>query len=266
MRSAFNFRRVFPSFFNPGMMGVFLALFLVLFASPGKAQVAPVVTYNAVTNGETSGAVASLTYAHNVGARTNKVLIVSTAFESATGNYVTGITYNAVAMTLIGRIQMGTNLDLEVGLWYMLDDQLPDDNANHNVVVSFASNASNAIESGAISLYDAKQVAPTDYGGTSTTTADPVTRAYTTAVNNMMAVDVVGCGNSGTYTATGQTERWDNNVNTTFTGAGGTRAIAAAGNYTNSWNYSATINRQAMYVAGVESTPETHPIFYNNDF
>jgi hypothetical protein len=216
------------------------------------------VTYNAVTKGEIdpgpSGT--TLTYSHNVGNQSNKILIVGVAFEGATTSQdVSGVTYNGVAMTKINETRVGTGFIMEVSLWYMLDDQLPDDNANHNVVVTFTPYSENVIESGAISLYNANQAAPTDFGGNGwEASTDPITKQYTTTVDNTMIVDVVGCGNVGSYTASGQTERWDDNVGSSgCTAAGGTRLIATAGTVTNSWDFSSTVNRQAMHVCGVQS-------------
>lgn len=236
---------------------VLVAIFATAFYQVKKAK-ADTVAYNTITKGEASGAGTSFSYAHNVGTGTNKILIVGVAFEAGTLDNVSGVTYNGVAMTKIGTgVRVGTTFFLEATLWYLTDDNLPDDNANHDVIVSYPTHTDTAIESGAVSLYNAKQAAPTDLGGSGYNDAtNPVTKEYTTTADNMIVVDVVGCGNLGSYTATGQTERWDDSVGTSGnTGAGGTRALASAGTYTNSWTYSSTVNRQAMYVAGVETAP-----------
>jgi len=212
------------------------------------------VAYNAVTRGTSSLEATTLTFAHNVGNQTNKVLIVGVSYENSASpvKSVSGVTYNGAAMTLIAKQTTGGTTIMEVSLWYLLDASLPNDNVNHNVVVTVPTGTGNAIVAGAISLYNANQAAPTNFGGSGDAT-DPVTKQYTTTVNNTMAVDVAGCGNSGSYTATGQTERYDAASASTATGAGGTRLVATAGTVTNSWNYSSTVNRQAMLVCGVQS-------------
>jgi len=229
-----------------------------------------IATYNNTTTGTASGTT-TCTFAHNVGTQPNKILIVGVSYEngvpSGEPDTVTSVTYNGVPMILINKQRSIFKNDSspynpyvqEVSLWYLLNNSLPNDNANHNVVVTVPANSTNALVCGATSLYHANQAAPTDFGGASKNNSDPdpdtITRQYTTTVNNTMAVDVVGCGTPGSYTAgSGQTERYDLTVGNTMTGAGSTRLITTAGTVTNSWTFSGsrTANRQAMLVCGVQ--------------
>lgn len=108
------------------------------------------IAVDAVTNG-TGGTVTSITYSHTCSGE-NRYLLVFVRGGGGEGNRVTGITYNGVAMSLIGVANYG-----EAMIVYGLVNPAT---GAHNVVVSFSS--SSYAQSGCISYTGVHQTSSID--------------------------------------------------------------------------------------------------------
>jgi len=205
------------------------------------------ITYDNVSSG-TGSAVSPKTVSHTIGSGSNRILVVATQIENTTEIAITGITYNSVAMTKIDHRTSSDTAIMRVELWYILEANLPSTGA-YDISVTWASAPAQCIVGG-ISLAGVAQQAPEASAGNTVGASDTITADITTLTNGAWIVDSVGCGNQGTnYTANNQTERYDTTVGTTVRGGGSTREVVSAGLVTNSWTFSTTANRQALFGA-----------------
>ena len=111
--------------------------------------------------------------------------------------------------------------------------------------------AVDGISAGAVSLTGVSQAAPQSAAtNVDTSGADSISTSITSAAANSWVVDVVGSGNSGSFTpSSGQTERWDIAASG-MTGATSTKALTAAGATTLGWSHSGA-NRLAHSLASL---------------
>lgn len=171
----------------------------------------------------------TLTFAHTVGAGSNRISIVGVGLEdSATCPTVTGITFN----TTENFTQIDTHLFASdanrIDLWYLLNPTV----TTANIVIT-VSDTTDDLNGGAITIDGAKQQAPeADNKGTG---AGDSSLVITTLTNGAWIIDIVADASSGTtFTpASGQTERY--NVNQGMTLDCGTEEIAIAGEQTAEW-------------------------------
>jgi pectate lyase len=205
-----------------------VSLGLLVLASPAVAQIAFDASSRAATT--TTGRT-SLTWSHTIGSGTDRVLVVGVAVEDAstTDANVTSVTYNGVALTAVpsSKINGGGTGIIQTQLFYLLGSSLPV--GAFNVVVTFQG-AVDGISAGAVSLTGVSQAAPGPAATkVDTSGADSISTSISTPVSNAWVVDVVGSGNSGSFTAgSGQTERWDLAASG-MTGAMSTKPVATAG-------------------------------------
>src|SRR3990167_10978175 len=89
------------------------------------------IAFNATTNG-TETATSPLTFSHTP-AGANRLLVVAVLVGSGTDPDCSGVTYNGVAMTLVGSKRAISTLG-QVSLWYILNPAT----GAHNAVVSFS--------------------------------------------------------------------------------------------------------------------------------
>lgn len=209
-----------------------LSMALLGFASPAAAQIAFDAASRAAT---TTTGKTSLTWSHTIGGGTDRVLLVGVAVEDtkAADANITGVTYNGVALTAVpsSKIYGGGTGIIQTQLFYLLGSSLPAAGA-YNVAVTFQG-AVDGISAGAVSFTGVSQTAPGPVATkVDTSGADSIATSITTPVNDAWVVDVVGSGNSGSFTAgSGQTERWDIAASG-MTGATSTKPVAVAGTTT----------------------------------
>jgi len=138
---------------------------------------------------------------------------------------VTGITYNGVALGVLGTQVADTGVHVE--LWGLKNPA----SGSHNVVVSF--DGSNDVGAGSMTFDGVHQTTPTgtfvgndsDAGGSTTTPSVTLSSAAGEVV-----VDVLGQNFGASMTAGGgQTDRWNQGGSQLFdTGAGSTKAGASS--------------------------------------
>jgi pectate lyase len=190
----------------------------------------------------------SLTWSHTVGAGTDRMLVVGVAVEDAAAAdaAVNGVTFNGSALTAVPNslISGGGSGIIQTQLFYQLNPA----SGAHNVVVTFHGPV-DGTSSTAVSLSGVAQGAPERVATkVDTSGADSISTAITTATAGAWVVDVVGSGNSGSFTASsGQTERTDIAASG-MTGATSTKPMATAGATTLGWAHSGA-NRLAHSLA-----------------
>jgi len=201
----------------------------------------------------TSTGKTSLTWSHAIAAGSDRILVVGVAVEdsSTADANITSVTYNGAALTAVpsSKISGGGTGIIQTQLFYLLNANLPASGA-FNVVVSMQG-AVDGIVAGATSLAGVSQTAPAPVATkVDTSGADFISTNITTTVANAWVVDVVGSGNSGSFTAgSGQTERWDIAASG-MTGATSTKPLASAGTTSLGWTHSGA-NRLAHSLASL---------------
>ena len=107
----------------------------------------------------------TITWSHTVATGTNRMLLVQVGATSQVLSHVTAtsVTYNGKPLTLArqqSESDNSTSADyISVGIWYLMDKDLPTDGAPHPVVAIFA-DSTTGITGGSISLFNVKQAAP----------------------------------------------------------------------------------------------------------
>jgi len=227
-----------------------LAGLALLTAVPARAA----ITFDAASRAATTTTGrTSLSWSHTVGGGADRYLVVGVAAEDAStaDATITSVTYNGVALTAVPNSRRsggGTGI-IQTQLFYGLNASLGAAGA-HTVVVTFQG-AVDGISAGATSLAGVSQGAPQAVTtNVDTSGADSITTSITATTAGAWVVDVVGSGNSGSFTAgSGQTERWDIAASG-MTGASSTKALTAAGATTLSWAHSGA-NRLAHSLAAL---------------
>jgi pectate lyase len=193
----------------------------------------------------------SLSWSHTVGSGADRLMVVGVAVEdggTADAN-ITSVTYNGVGLTAVPNSKRsggGTGI-IQTQLFYLLNGGLGAAGA-HTVVVN-TQGPVDGISAGATTFTGVVQSAPQPAAtNVDTSGADSISTSITSTVANAWIVDVVGSGNSGSFTAaSGQTERWDIAASG-MTGATSTKALGGAGATTLGWSHSGA-NRLAHSLA-----------------
>jgi hypothetical protein len=240
---------------------VFAALGLLAAPSPAAAAISFDAASRAAT---TSTGRTSLTWTHTIGGGADRVLVVGVTVEDAStaDANVTAVTFNGAALTPVpgSKASGGGTGIIQSQLFYALGASLPAA-GTYTVAVTFQGPVDGS-SSGAVSLAGVRQAAPDLAAARADTSgADVISTSITAASAGAWIVDVVGSGNSGSFTAgAGQTERLDGAASG-MTGAASTKALTAAGATTLSWTHSGA-NRLAQSLAALSpSTGGPPPTF-----
>jgi hypothetical protein len=203
----------------------------------------------------------SVTFSHTVASGSDRVLLVGVRTRTDAGaSYVTGVTFNSVAMTL----HQITSWERTAGTWYNVEvwRLIAPDVTTANVVVT----ASALIDDGsaaAMSFTGVHQTTPIEAAGNTLASTDVATATAsvtTTSANAMVASFIYSRAASGTIVA-GPTER--DNVALTFGAtdfvASATEAVASASTVTHSWTNVANASSIGIAVSlrdvGVSTAP-----------
>lgn len=148
------------------------------------------------------------------------------------GSGTTGVTYNSVAMTLIGTRSYASG-NGEVTHWYLIN---PATGAN-TIVVTFAA-ASSGGEAGSISLTGVDQTSPLDANNCNSGIGTAASVAVTTVADNAWVLDIFGQLTGSTSEAPGgsQTLRWDRSEVTAGGGGSSQGPITPPASTTMSWS------------------------------
>jgi len=111
------------------------------------------IAWDSVSSGKTVNAGAgSLTWSHTVGAGNDRILIVGVSIRNAGGQTVTGVTYNGLALTLIGSANNAGNV--AAYMYY----RLAPPTGTYSIIVTLSASA--AFVAGAVSLFNVDQTTP----------------------------------------------------------------------------------------------------------
>lgn len=177
----------------------------------------------------------TLTYSATIGKATNnkRVLVVSVAIEDANNRTITGVTYDGNAM-VEGGTQLFSANDNQVGLYYIIDANMPAAAGTYDVVVT--ANDTCDLNSGAISLYNVDQGNPLDVAVVTNTSAIATVSVNITPVTNgAWIIDSVSQPSSDVliWPDVNQVERYQSNADCRF--GMSHKMLATAGATTMGW-------------------------------
>ncbi|MBK8564660.1 MAG: cadherin-like domain-containing protein [Saprospiraceae bacterium] len=197
------------------------------------AQITPgTATYGTFNNSSS----ATISYNNTSGA--NKILMVGVAAQQPNAS-VTSITFNGSALTKLGNISNPSQSRIEI--WYLKSPPV----GTFNVLVN-NSNSDNGVI-GVMAFSGVNQTTP--FGTLATAQGSGTSASVAASSASGELVYGVACFNNWDADLTpgsGQTEYWDQTVNSSATGAGGTKAGAAS--VTMSWT-----STSASYTIGAVS-------------
>ena len=196
------------------MRRIFVAVaLLVALSIPARTSRAAIAFDSASRAASTATGTTSISWSPAIGGGTDRVLLVGVAVEDATAAdaNITSVTYNSVALTAVpgSKIGGGGSGIIQTQLFYGFGTSLGAAGA-HAVTVAFQGPV-DGVSASALSFSGASQAAPeAATARTDTSGADSISTTITTRSANAWVVDVVGSGNSGSFTpGSGQTERTD---------------------------------------------------------
>jgi len=203
----------------------------------------------------------NLSWTHNIGAGTDRMLVVGIAVEEDSGSTDDNIalmTFDGIPMTQVGTTQVTTSgFRQRVSIWTLDDGALPPA-GSRAISIVFAGTV-REVNAGAVSLFGALQAAPEATVVNTITGSNNISTNITTLTNGAWVIDTVGSGDPGSFTAGGsQTERWDRTFNTAA-GAMSTQMPPGAGLTSAVQTFSRTANRMAHVVIAVAPTTPPPP-------
>ena len=229
------------------------------------AATADTITFDAASSAGSSSAATTLSWSHTVGTGNNRILVVGVVSEDSTAadERISSVKFNGVNMTAVPNstksrvVYSGSSYSstLRNDLYYMLNPPA----GTYTVLITYNGSISYRV-GGAITLANVKQQAP-EAIITNGATAAAISTTLMVPNNGAWIVDVVGHSNSGTFTTSTATERWDKNSNYN-SGACSTKAITSPGANTITWTFSgssATMIHSMAAFAPSDSTTPTPP-------
>jgi hypothetical protein len=217
------------------------------------------IKFDAASSTSSSSNGNTLSWQHTIGGKNKRILVVGIAGEDNNVNdlVVNSVVYNNVSMSLVEdssvTVSSGGN-SVKTELYYLLDANLPFPPGDYNVIVTYNGSVSKRC-GGAISLANVKQQDREAVATSSNIAQDTISTNIITQTDNAWVVDVVGCGNSGSFltNASGMMARFNVNSDSSAA-AGSTKPVASAQETTMSWTFSGA-NQLAHSVAAFTPAP-----------
>jgi hypothetical protein len=207
------------------------------------------IEFDNVSSNAEKGYSTTLSWSHTVGTGSDRILIVGIAGEDSSESdlVISSVTYGSANMTLVsGSSATGGSgaFKIKTELYYLLNP----DSGTDTVTVTYSGNTASRA-GGAVSLLNVAQQAAEAVSTNANESTNTISTNITTQTDGAWVVDVVGCGNSGSFTTTtsGMVERFDETT-TDSSGAGSTKSVSSAGSTTMSWEHTGA-NRMALSVA-----------------
>jgi lysophospholipase L1-like esterase len=212
------------------------------------------IKFDAASSASSSSNGTTLIWQHTIGNNDNRILVVGVAGEdndTSSDLVISSVKYDDVNMALVegsGEIVSSVGTYMKTELYYLLDANLPLLPGDYNVIVTYSGDVSKRC-AGAISLANVEQQAREAVATNSNVDQDTISTNITTQTDNAWVVDVVGCGNNGSFftNAEGMVMRFDANSDSSTT-ASSTKLVEAAQETTMSWSFSGA-NRLAHSAA-----------------
>ncbi len=197
------------------------------------------ITYDSAASGAVSGGV-SLVWTHTVGEGENVILVVGLAAEDGSSGDMTvsSVTCNGVTMTAADGSAVTVSSGGETTkteLFYILS---PARGANQ-IAVTYAGDVDYKT-GGSITLFNVKQQGP-EVVVANSVLGDYISTSITTLSDESWLVDLLGCGNSGTFTDdySEYDKVWEEPLGGEMTGAGAVRPLDFPQEYKNlAWKHS----------------------------
>lgn len=164
------------------------------------------VAFDAVGPGSTGTGTAGttgITWSHTCSG-SNRLLVVGVAFSAADAGVTTGVTYNSVSMTSLGKVHTNNQTDGFVELFYLIAP------ATGTNTVSYTASASGDLGGGSVSFTGADQTTPVANTATNFGIGTSVTLSVTNTSGNMVA-DAMASGSD--IFSSSQTLRWNQQLN-----------------------------------------------------
>ena len=179
----------------------------------------------------------TLSWSHTIGSGNNRILVVGAVCEDSVpaDQIISSVKFNGVNMTAVPgstKSRGNSSSTLRADSYYMLNPPV----GTYTVLITYNGTVSYRA-GGAISLKNVKQQAPETVATNSISSATSISTNITVPNSGAWIVDVVGHSNSGAFTSSTSTERWDKNSGY-HTGAGATKTVTSPGSNTMSWTYS----------------------------
>jgi hypothetical protein len=220
------------------------------------------VAFDAVGSSSNTGT-GTLSYSVTIVSATNGAVFVGVGLGDApgSGSTVTGVTFAGNAMTNVTKQVSDSNTLGEASLWSIVNTTLT---GIQTIVVTRngTPNASDTLESGAISFTGVDQTTPAGTPVKTSGTGTSSTINVTDSVSGDMCVDVTCQGSGGTWTS-GQTNRWQINVNGSSQGGNGGGSTAPGGgtvamSYTYEFSDGYALIAVSVKAAGAAAAPQPY--------
>jgi hypothetical protein len=259
----------FSPFRKAGILLLAVCLFCVV--APQRAEAA--IAFDATSSAQANNT-SSLTWQHTVGTGgSDRILVVGVSWRNSGSGLqtVSGVTYNAQALTLIRKDEKFDGESRSTAMYYLTN---PPTGSAYNIVVSFSLGDFYKCVGGAISLTGVDQTTPVDaQNGTIGGVNSAPSVSVTTNTDNAWVVDTVIVRNpsAATTVGAGQTQRWNRNMSDVHGAGSHEGPKTPAGSVTMSWTTGSTnsgyaISAVAFKPAGAtNSNPDDPTITDHND-
>jgi hypothetical protein len=194
-------------------------LFLIIAGMLGATNSSAQITAGSASYGTFNNS-NSATISYTTANTANRILMVGVAAQQPNGS-VTSVTYNGIGLTKLGNLSNSSQSRIEI--WFLKAPPA----GTHNVVVTNSQNDNGVI--GVMSFSGVDQTTP--FGIITTAQGSSTTASVTVAsANGELVYSVVGFNNGATNLTpgSGQTEYWDQTVNSSIAGSGSTKTGAAS--------------------------------------
>ncbi len=234
-----------------------------------------IIKFDAASSSSSSADGNVLSWQHIIGDSNNRILLVGITGDDNDANdlVINSVKYNDVNMALVedSNVTVGSGNPvyyMKTELYHLLDTNLPPLSGNYTVSVTYNGSV-RRICGGAISLAHVAQQAREAVAANSNVDQNSISTNITTQTDNAWVIDVVGCGNTGSFLITdSMVERFDVNSDTS-SAAGSTKLIEFAQETTLSWTHSganqlahsaAAFAPSSYIIAGCINEPNDAPI------
>jgi hypothetical protein len=228
---------------NQNSVKTYLALITIIavfcLAYPSTAEAA--VEVDAESSNSTFGT-SSITISHTTSG-TNRLMLVGVSLNNDGYEEVTGVTYNSVALTLVGTV--ANDDDSRVEIWKLVAP----DTGTYDAVVTFSADLLQEGFAGVVTFTGVHQTTP--LGNFTSAIGDGITATVDiSSVTGELVFEVLAAEYSTSATVgAGQTERW-NIYRTSSIGAGSTEPGAAT--VTMSWTLTGSGDHWAIYGVSIK--------------
>ncbi len=211
------------------------------------------ISHDATTTDQGSG---DRSFSHTIGGGNNRLLVVGITFEdSLADKVVNSVTYNGQTLTQADWARAGAGYSQYTALYYLLEEDLPP-SGSYTVAVDVSATPTRNVLVG-VSSYANVDQADGLVDSCTSNAGQPISCSLTTTEDNSWVMSAVGDGNSGDYTYSAGTERYEiDGAATSSTGSGGDDIDTTAGSFSVSWSHSNN-NRQALVAAAFSPATAT---------